>query len=51
MYRNMLPIKIRDIPKLDEANALGDSGKKSSSFTLIVTEGDSTKTLAIARLA
>ncbi len=38
--------KIRGIPKLDDANDAG--GKNSTECTLIVTEGDSAKTLAVA---
>jgi DNA topoisomerase-2 len=41
-------IKLKGIPKLDDAN---DAGTKDSiSCTLIVTEGDSAKTLAVAGL-
>mmetsp|Transcript_2186 Transcript_2186/g.3163 ORF Transcript_2186/g.3163 Transcript_2186/m.3163 type:complete len:1246 (+) Transcript_2186:65-3802(+) len=38
-----------DIPKLDDANFAGT--KKSSTCTLIITEGDSAKSLAIAGLS
>ena len=40
--------KIKGIPKLDDANDAG--GKDSIGCTLIVTEGDSAKTLAVAGL-
>ena len=40
--------KIKGIPKLDDANDAG--GKQSSQCTLILTEGDSAKTLAISGL-
>lgn len=40
--------KIKGIPKLDDANDAG--GRDSGSCTLIVTEGDSAKTLAVAGL-
>ncbi|KAL2079872.1 hypothetical protein ACEWY4_023665 [Coilia grayii] len=40
--------KIKGIPKLDDANDAG--GKHSSECTLILTEGDSAKTLAVAGL-
>ncbi|XP_031441565.1 LOW QUALITY PROTEIN: DNA topoisomerase 2-beta [Clupea harengus] len=40
--------KIKGIPKLDDANDAG--GKHSSDCTLILTEGDSAKTLAVAGL-
>jgi len=41
--------KIRDIPKLDDANNAGT--KKSDLCTLILTEGDSAKTMAISGLS
>ncbi|CAL1584231.1 unnamed protein product [Knipowitschia caucasica] len=41
--------KIKGIPKLDDANDAG--GKHSSECTLILTEGDSAKTLAVSGLA
>lgn len=41
--------KIRDIPKLDDANWAGT--KKSEECTLILTEGDSAKTMAISGLS
>jgi DNA topoisomerase-2 len=41
--------KITGIPKLDDANAAGTS--QSAKCTLIVTEGDSAKTLAVAGLS
>jgi len=41
--------KITGIPKLDDANKAGTS--KSKECTLIVTEGDSAKTLAVAGLS
>ena len=41
--------KITGIPKLDDANKAGTS--QSSKCTLIVTEGDSAKTLAVAGLS
>ncbi len=41
--------KITGIPKLDDANWAGTT--KSSQCTLIITEGDSAKTLAVAGLA
>jgi len=40
--------KIKGIPKLDDANNAGT--KDSMSCTLILTEGDSAKTLAVAGL-
>lgn len=40
--------KIKGVPKLDDANDAG--GKNSSSCTLILTEGDSAKTLAVSGL-
>jgi len=40
---------IRGIPKLDDANDAG--GKNSASCTLILTEGDSAKSMAIAGLS
>ncbi|XP_062330341.1 DNA topoisomerase 2-alpha isoform X2 [Osmerus eperlanus] len=40
--------KIKGVPKLDDANSAG--GKNSSSCTLILTEGDSAKTLAVSGL-
>lgn len=40
--------KLKGIPKLDDANDAGT--KNSSSCTLILTEGDSAKTLAVAGL-
>ena len=40
--------KLRGIPKLDDANDAG--GKNSMDCTLIVTEGDSAKTLAVSGL-
>ena len=40
--------KLRGIPKLDDANEAG--GKNSLECTLIVTEGDSAKTLAVSGL-
>lgn len=41
--------KIKGIPKLDDANDAG--GKRSKQCTLILTEGDSAKTLAISGLS
>lgn len=41
--------KIKGIPKLDDANDAG--GKRSKECTLILTEGDSAKTLAISGLS
>lgn len=41
--------KITGIPKLDDANFAGSA--KSSNCTLIITEGDSAKTLAVAGLS
>ena len=41
--------KIRDIPKLDDANWAGT--RKSEQCTLILTEGDSAKSMAIAGLS
>ena len=41
--------KIRDIPKLDDANWAGT--RKSEKCTLILTEGDSAKSMAIAGLS
>lgn len=41
--------KIRGIPKLDDANEAG--GRHSSQCTLILTEGDSAKTLAVSGLS
>jgi len=41
--------RIRGIPKLDDANWAG--GNKSNECTLILTEGDSAKTMAIAGLS
>ena len=41
--------KIRDIPKLDDANWAGT--KKSEECVLILTEGDSAKTMAISGLS
>ncbi|XP_039593428.1 DNA topoisomerase 2-beta [Polypterus senegalus] len=41
--------KIKGIPKLDDANDAG--GKHSSDCTLILTEGDSAKSLAVSGLA
>ncbi len=41
--------KVKAIPKLEDANLAG--GKLSHECTLIVTEGDSAKALAIAGLA
>ena len=41
--------RLRDIPKLDDANWAG--GAKSSQCTLILTEGDSAKTMAISGLS
>lgn len=41
--------KIRDIPKLDDANWAGT--RKSEQCTLILTEGDSAKTMAISGLS
>ena len=38
--------KVNDIPKLDDANEAG--GKNSKDCTLILTEGDSAKTLVVA---
>ncbi|XP_072523094.1 DNA topoisomerase 2-alpha [Salminus brasiliensis] len=40
--------KIKGVPKLDDANDAG--GKNSASCTLILTEGDSAKTLAVSGL-
>ncbi|VDP05690.1 unnamed protein product [Schistosoma mattheei] len=40
--------KLKGIPKLDDANNAGT--KNSSQCTLILTEGDSAKTLAVAGL-
>ncbi|CAL1599176.1 unnamed protein product [Knipowitschia caucasica] len=40
--------KIKGVPKLDDANDAG--GKNSSGCTLILTEGDSAKTLAVSGL-
>ncbi|XP_041672335.1 DNA topoisomerase 2-alpha [Cheilinus undulatus] len=40
--------KIKGVPKLDDANDAG--GKNSSRCTLILTEGDSAKTLAVSGL-
>ncbi|KAK7139576.1 hypothetical protein R3I93_016646 [Phoxinus phoxinus] len=40
--------KIKGVPKLDDANDAG--GKNSTSCTLILTEGDSAKTLAVSGL-
>ncbi|KAJ8404372.1 hypothetical protein AAFF_G00341450 [Aldrovandia affinis] len=40
--------KIKGVPKLDDANDAG--GKNSSCCTLILTEGDSAKTLAVSGL-
>ena len=40
--------KLKGIPKLDDANDAG--GAKSRDCTLILTEGDSAKTLAISGL-
>ncbi|XP_064171097.1 DNA topoisomerase 2-alpha [Anguilla rostrata] len=40
--------KIKGVPKLDDANDAG--GKNSGSCTLILTEGDSAKTLAVSGL-
>lgn len=41
--------KLKGIPKLDDANNAGT--KHSSNCTLILTEGDSAKTLAVAGLS
>ena len=41
--------KLRAIPKLEDANHAG--GKHSSKCTLILTEGDSAKALAVAGLS
>ncbi|GIQ81461.1 DNA topoisomerase II, eukaryotic-type [Kipferlia bialata] len=41
--------RVRGIPKLDDANHAGQ-GKKAQQCTLILTEGDSAKTLAVAGL-
>ncbi len=41
--------RLRDIPKLDDANWAG--GPKSSQCTLILTEGDSAKTMAVSGLS
>ena len=41
--------KLRNIPKLDDANLAGT--KKSQECTLILTEGDSAKTMAISGLS
>jgi DNA topoisomerase-2 len=41
--------KLKGIPKLDDANSAG--GKKSRDCTLILTEGDSAKTLAVSGLS
>jgi len=40
--------KLKDVPKLDDANDAGT--KQSINCTLILTEGDSAKTLAVAGL-
>ncbi|XP_034563650.1 DNA topoisomerase 2-alpha isoform X2 [Notolabrus celidotus] len=40
--------KVKGVPKLDDANDAG--GRNSSSCTLILTEGDSAKTLAVSGL-
>ena len=40
--------KMRGIPKLDDANDAG--GRNSGTCTLIVTEGDSAKSLAVSGL-
>ena len=40
--------KLKGIPKLDDANDAG--GKNSRNCTLILTEGDSAKTLAVSGL-
>lgn len=40
--------KLKGIPKLDDANLAGT--KNSNSCTLILTEGDSAKSLAVAGL-
>ena len=40
--------KLRGIPKLEDANEAGT--RNSSGCTLILTEGDSAKTLAVAGL-
>ena len=40
--------KLRGIPKLDDANDAG--GRNSADCTLIVTEGDSAKSLAVSGL-
>ncbi|KAH9256098.1 hypothetical protein BASA81_005874 [Batrachochytrium salamandrivorans] len=42
-------ISLMDIPKLDDANNAG--GKKSEECTLILTEGDSAKTLALSGIS
>ena len=42
-------LKITGIPKLDDANAAGTT--RSNKCTLIVTEGDSAKTLAVAGIS
>ena len=41
--------KLKGIPKLDDANDAG--GKNSIKCTLILTEGDSAKTLAVSGLS
>ena len=41
--------KIRDIPKLDDANWAGT--KKSNQCTIILTEGDSAKAFAVSGLS
>jgi DNA topoisomerase-2 len=41
--------RLRDIPKLDDANHAGTA--KSESCTLILTEGDSAKTMAVSGLS
>ena len=41
--------KLRGIPKLEDANEAG--GKNSAGCTLILTEGDSAKTLAVSGIS
>ena len=44
----LLPVPLQGIPKLDDANDAG--GRNSHECTLILTEGDSAKTLAVSGL-